>query len=374
MVHYVAYYNPKNEAKRRVANYAGEDKIDYICDTINRIGEDVTILSNTKSTIKKFLKRTEYKVSKKKKIVMFSSLPSTNRLMHAIDVLYGYIQLTTYLIKNVKKNDVVLVYHSLGYRNLFKYLKKIKKFKYILEVEELFKYIKEANSFKERENIVFKYSDAFIFSNSILEKKINKQSKPSVVVNGVYKNEKRIVEKIKNGKKIVVYAGSFEEQKGVDYIIKSAQYLDEKYEVRIIGFGSKADINRIMKLIEVVSKKTKCQITYEGVFKGDDYLRYIQKCDIGVCIQNPDDEFNKYEFPSKILSYMSNGLNVVINKLEQIENSRISKYVTFVDGTEPQKIALSIKKTSNNKYNSKKILEILDNDFEKELKKIIKGE
>lgn len=374
MVYYVAYYNPKAEENKRVANYAGEDKIDYICETLNKIGEDVTILSNTKSIMRFFLKRVEYNETNTKKIIMFSSLPNVNRLVHIIDILFGYIQLVMYLIKKIKKDDVVIVYHSLGYRNLFKYVRKIKKFKYILEVEELFKYIEAANSFKKKENVVFKYCDGFIFSNNILEKEVNKQFKPSIVVNGVYKNEKRIVQKNENDKIVVVYAGSLEKQKGVDYIIKSAEYLNKNYEMRIIGFGVNDDKKRVMNLIEKVSEKTKCKISYDGVFKGENYLQYIQKCDIGVCIQNPHDEFNKYEFPSKVLSYMSNGLNVVVNKLEQIENSRISDYVTFVDGTNPKKISLSIEKASKSNFNTKEILELLDDEFKNELKKIIKGE
>ena len=378
MVYYVAYYNTKGEEKKRVANYAGEDKIDYICDVINRIGEDVTILSNTKSTIRKYLKRTEFEETKSKKIIMFSSLPSVNGIIHALDVLYGYVQLFIYLIRRVKKDDVVLVYHSLGYRNIFKYIRKLKKFKYVLEVEELFKYINAANSFKKKESIIFKYPDAFLFSNSILEKEINKESKPAVVVNGIYKNEQQITKKENNDKQIIVYAGSLEKQKGVDYIIKEliikAEYLDKKYEMRIIGFGSKNDIKRVNNLIEMISKKTKCRIIYDGVYKGKEYLNYIQKCDIGICIQNPNDIFNKYEFPSKVFSYMSNGLSVVINRLEQIENSDISNYVTFVDGTDAKKIALSIKTALKNSYDTKKILEVLDEKFKNELRIIIKGD
>ena len=42
MIHYVAYYSTKESG--RVKNYAGEDKIDYICRVLNDLGEEVVIL------------------------------------------------------------------------------------------------------------------------------------------------------------------------------------------------------------------------------------------------------------------------------------------------------------------------------------------
>lgn len=373
MIYYVAFYNPKEEVGRRVANYAGEDKIDYICEVLNRIGENVTILSNTKSIQHKFLHTTQYSISEKKSVILFSTFPKSNILVHAIDVLWGYMQLMFYLFIHVKQEDTVLVYHSLGYRNIFSKLRKIKKFQYILEVEELFQFIRNANSgFKKKENIVFKYPDAYIFSNKFLEEKVNIKHKSSIIINGVYKIEKKfdIIQDCK--KNIVVYAGSLEEQKGVDYIIRSAQFLDNNYELRIIGFGNQDDIRRISSLIDEVSKITTCNIRFDGSFKGDSYLKYLQSCNIGVCIQDPDDPFNLYEFPSKIFSYMSNGLKVVVNRLAQIEQSDIYEHVAIVNGTSPVEIAKAIKGIRNIQSKSDDVLNELDNKFKMELQQLLR--
>lgn len=374
MIYYVAYYSPKQEMSRRVSNIAGEDKIDYICNSINDFGEKVTILSNTKSNGKQFLNYKEYVESDKKQIVMFASLPKSNKIVHAINILYGYFQLAMYIIKNVNSNDTVIVYHSLGYRNIFKYIKKIKKFKYILEVEELYKYISAStSSFKKNEDKVFKYPDAFIFSNKELEKNINVYTKPFTIINGVYKmNTKGNIRPNRDVIR-VLYAGSLEKQKGVDYVIKSAEFLDENYELRIIGFGTNRDIERVNSLISVTKTKSKCRIYYDGLFKGDEYINYIQNCDIGMCIQDPKDIFNKYEFPSKILSYMSNGLNVVANRLEQIENSEIYDHITICDGIEADKIAKCIKNTKVNDKLINNLFDELDRDFKNNLYNLING-
>lgn len=375
MIYYVAFYNPIEELGNRVANYAGEDKIDYICKAINEIGEQVTILSNTKSIKNKYLKKVVYNKTDQKRVIMFASFPKRGKLLHSIDVVFGYFQLSKFLIKNVREKDVVIVYHSLGYRNLIGQIRKIKKFRYILEVEELFQYIEEAkSSFKSKENVVFKRPDGFIFSNSYLDKIINVNKKPSVIVNGIYKIEPKIVDKGGSNKVKVVYAGSLELQKGVDYVIRAAEFLDQNFEIRIIGFGSEVNKKRILNLIEKTNEKSRCIVYFDGTYKGKEYFEYLQNCDIGVCIQSPDDSFNMYEFPSKIFSYMSNGLKVVTNRLKQIEQSKVYSYITIANSVDPKEVARAIHNAQVADENPESILKALDYEFKLELKKLLEGE
>ena len=375
MIYYVAFYNPIEELGNRVANYAGEDKIDYICKAINEIGEQVTILSNTKSIKNKYLKKVVYNKTDQKRVIMFASFPKKGKLLHSIDVVFGYFQLSKFLIKNVREKDVVIVYHSLGYRNLIGQIRKIKKFRYILEVEELFQYIEEAkSSFKSKENVVFKRPDGFIFSNSYLDKIINVNKKPSVIVNGIYKIEPKIVDKGGSNKVKVVYAGSLELQKGVDYVIRAAEFLDQNFEIRIIGFGSEVNKKRILNLIEKTNEKSRCIVYFDGTYKGKEYFEYLQNCDIGVCIQSPDDSFNMYEFPSKIFSYMSNGLKVVTNRLKQIEQSKVYSYITIANSVDPKEVARAIHNAQVADENPESILKALDYEFKLELKKLLEGE
>lgn len=301
MVNYAAYYSTKDSG--RVKNYAGEDKVDYICKAINEIGEAVLILSNAKTTGKSYAKKEKQHLFESTDLLYFSSLPRRGIVLHAIDVIWGYIQLLIFVLLKVKETDTVLVYHSLGYRGLWALLRRIKRFKYILEVEELFQTIKASNSgYKKHERNVFKYPDAFFFSNALLEEEINKGHKPAVIINGVYKANERQMKP--RGVVKAVYAGSLEKQKGVDYIIPVADYLPTGYEIHIIGFGSDSDVNRIENLIA----QTKGNVSYDGVFKGEAYSEFLQSCSIGLCIQDENDEFNKYEYPSKIFSYLANGL------------------------------------------------------------------
>lgn len=365
MVYYAVYYSTKDSG--RVKNYAGEDKVDYICKAINEIGEEVLLLSNAKTTENRFAKRERLHLYRNTDLLYFASLPRKGIVLHAIDVFWGYIQLFLYVLFRVKQTDTILVYHSLGYRGLWGILRRIKKFNYVLEVEELFQTFEASNSsYKKHERKVFKYPDAFLFSNALLEKEINIDNKPNLIINGIYKGLD--VQRHPDGSEVkAVYAGSLEKQKGVDYIIPVASHLPDRYEIHIIGFGSEKDLERIENLIQ----RTKGNVSYDGVFKGEEYTRYLQSCDIGLCVQDENDEFNKYEYPSKIFSYLSNGLQVVANELIQLKNSDVFPYLHITTSKEPKDIAEAILQCEGNCISTNEILDKLDGHFKEQLKKIL---
>lgn len=366
MVYYAAYYSTKDSG--RVKNYAGEDKVDYICKALNEVGEDVLILSNAKTTERRFAKKEILHLFRTTNLLYFSSLPRRGLALHAIDVIWGFIQLFFFVLLKVKETDTILVYHSLGYRGLWGLLRKIKRFNYILEVEELFQTFEASNSsYKRHEHTVFKHPDAFLFSNALLEEEINKGHKPAVIINGVYQATERLV---KPGEGVIkaVYAGSLEKQKGVDYLIPAADHLPVGYEIHIIGFGSDNDVKRIEGLIA----QSKGKISYDGVYKGEAYIEFLQSCDIGLCIQDENDEFNKYEYPSKIFSYLSNGLQVVANDLIQLRKSEVFSYLHIAANKEPTAIADAIMSCEGNSIEASEVLNKLDKDFKEQLKMIIR--
>lgn len=370
MIYYAVYYSTMGSG--RVKNYAGEDKVDYICRVINELGIDVTILSNAKTSEKAFANSEFLHLFDRTNLIYFSSFPRYGVILHAFDVLWGYMQLIYFIISHVKKDDTVLVYHSLGYRGLWGFLRSIKRFNYVLEVEELFQTIEASvSSYKKNEMKVFEYPDAFLFSSSILEEEINHGKKPFAIVNGVYKYNGFVQQHMNNSGKKVVYAGSLEKQKGVDYVISSAEFLSKDYEVHIIGFGSEKDIHRIEGLISKVMGKGAI-VTYDGVFKGKEYFQFLQSCDVGVCIQDENDEFNKYEYPSKVFSYLSNGLQVVANELIQLKMSTVFPYLHIAKSKQPKDVAAAIIACSSHPIRPSIILDKLNEDFKKQIKPLLR--
>ena len=125
-------------------------------------------------------------------------------------------------------------------------------------------------------------------------------------------------------------------------------------------------------LISEVSKKSVATVTYDGLLSGEEYIRFIQSCDIGLSTQNPDAAFNATSFPSKILSYMSNGLRVVSIRIPAIEGSAIGKYMYYYDKQTPEEIAKAIMAVDlNDDYNGRQVISKLDAEFSYDIAKLM---
>lgn len=374
MVYYVAFY-ARPEDKNRRQNLAGVEKANYIVKIFSELGYDVTILSNAK-TLEKKEKRVERVCLDSKGISLytFTSWGKGNRIKDVANAVYGLIQLFFFFLLHVKEEDIVCVYHSMGYRGIFKLIRKFRKFKYILEVEELFQYFEANNSgYKKKENGVFREPDAFIFSNKIIADEINIKKKPQVIVNGVYKNEKRISDKeIQSGSDTLklVYAGSLEPQKGINIIMDIVEHLDEDIETRIIGFGSEDDVKYVTNRISALNLSGK-EIKFDGTKTGKDYREYLQQCDIGLCVQDDTDIFNRYEFPSKVISYMANGLNVITNDLIQIKTCELADYINIVVSRDAAEMASYINKRLFKFIDAHEAIEKANIDFRDGLKSLV---
>ena len=215
----------------------------------------------------------------------------------------------------------------------------------------------------------FQIADAFFFSTEMLNESINKTSKPYVVNYGTYRVEEIIKSKFDDGLIHCVYAGTLDPKKGgCAASIAAAEFLPEGYHIHILGFGNDDYIKKTNDLIDEISLKTKCQITYDGLKSGKEYLSFLQSCHIGLSTQNPDASFNATSFPSKVLSYLSNGLHVVTVDVPSISNSKVGAILTYYKKQDPREIANAIRSIDiNQKYNPREFLSNLANEFEREL-------
>lgn len=282
---------------------------------------------------------------------------------------HGYLQrqwipicIFFYLLFHARKNEHVIVYHSVGYKNSILWAKKLKKFKLILDVEEIYSDVQSIqNKIIRNEYNHFKAADAYIFSTEMLNERINLKNKPYTVINGTYNVEKIISDKFDDGKVHVVYAGTFDVRKGGTIAVEAAEYLNENYVLHICGFGNHADTNYLLSLVNKINKKSKCKIIYHGLLQGNDYLSLIQKCHIGLSPQDPSAAFNATSFPSKILSYLSNGLAVVSIRIPAIEGSQVGNCIFYYDKQTPESIVQAIKSVDIKKNYRQVISELADN-------------
>ena len=367
-VKYVAYFDTQDSNIKRNYVTSASNKVEYIAKAIASVGKEVEIISVSEVLEDEFrFYRSEKKqIAKGVNLYLPFSWGGNSGLFLKLKRFWHPLLLFLYLIFNCGSKDVVLVYHSLGYFNFVRWAKKLKSFKLILEVEEIYSDVSlMAQDWRNLEFRMFDIADAFIFSNDLLDDKINKRHKPSVVIYGAYHVQPQYVEKYNDGKIHVVYAGTFDPNKGgAQNAISAAEFLPSDYHVHICGFGTDDDICSVKKLIDSANAKSVATITYAGLIKGKEFVEFLQHCHIGLSTQNPEGDFNDTSFPSKVLTYMANGLHVVSIRIPVVERSSIGGYLTYYEHQVPEDIASAIRHCHKSDHESaKELFYKLDKEF-----------
>lgn len=344
-VYYLGYYTTDKQYQKRVSPPAAKTKMSYILDVLREKSESVTVLSCADSVEKKILLSGNERVLENVNISYFASVPPKGRILRRICTYIKKLQILGKLVFQFKADDIVIVYHSLFYAGLLQKIFKLRKWKLILEVEEVYSDVIDSEKFRSTEERLFQEADGFICASKMLKESIHTDDRPCLICNGTYAVTRETCEKPRDGKVNVVYAGTLDVRKGAYEAAAAAEYLPENYHVHILGYGGEKEINGIKKHIDDVQSKSIARVSYDGVLQGDDYLHFLQQCEIGLCTQDPDSIFNSTSFPSKILSYLSNGLRVVSIRIPSIEQSAVADVLSFYDRQTPKDIATEIQKT-----------------------------
>ena len=362
LIKYISFFDFQDSKVRRNYVTSATNKIESICQILSEIGYEVQIISPS-SVIEpkfKFYKGRKVKERDGLQLKTFFSWGGKNPLLRKAKAVWHVILLFLYLLFNTKKDETILVYHSLGYFKSILWAKKIKKFKMILEVEEIYQDVGKIkrNSMAKVEYPMIEAADAYIFPTELLNSKLNIHNKPYAIIYGTYTVEPQITEKFNDGKIHVVYAGTFDPRKGGAAAAAAAAELPDRYHFHICGFGSEEETRILQEQIEAINKGQNPKISLEGLLKGNDYIKLLQKCQIGLSTQDPSAKFNNTSFPSKILSYMCNGLSVVSIDIPAIRNSLIGNFLTYYRIQEPREIANAICNSEIENNNREEILKL----------------
>lgn len=373
MLYYIGYYADSQNKQNRKIVLSATNKMRYVFKVLTENNIDFQVVSSSMTTDKKYYSDSFEQVSEKMSFKQFKTFGRKNILTKLIDRYFSKIQLFNYLMKTVKKDDVLLVYHSPFFCKLIPLIKKIKKCKIILEVEEVYADVNGNKNLREKELYICNNADAFLFPTKMLSDAVNPNNKPYLLIHGTYMVEDDRENIFNDGKIHVVYAGTFDPRKGGGVAAKVAEFLDERYHVHILGFGSEQQTEDLKNEIEKISTLTKCSVTYDGCLSGEEYLNFIHSCDIGLSPQNPQASFNSTSFPSKILSYMSNGLRVVSIDIPAIKTSAVGDNLYYYQNQTPEEIAKTIMSIDlNDAYNGKEIISEMDKEFSNEIVSLLK--
>lgn len=119
----------------------------------------------------------------------------------------------------------------------------------------------------------------------------------------IKKDQKSVVKQ-----KALMYAGTLYKKYGIDLLIDTYEHLATDYELWIMGAGDYE---------EEITKKAAAnpKIKFFGSVSRDEVMRREQEASLLLNIRNPEDEYTKYSFPSKMIEYMLSGTPVLTTKL-----------------------------------------------------------
>ncbi len=376
-IYYLGYYDVvSNAEENRNHVLAASNKMTYIVSALECAGFCVELISASQTLNAQAYSAKTVPFGKKSRLHLFKTLPWGNKLRRVRSVLFSKWQVFWYIWRHVGKGDTLVVYHSLAYVGLVRILKRLKGFRLVLEVEEIYADVTGSDMARKKEYKLFRRADAYIFPTELLNEKLNSEHKPHCIIYGTYQVEENRHYSFNDGKIHVVYAGTFDPRKGgAAAAAAAAEFLPANYHVHILGFGSKTDVDHIRQTVAEISEKSAATVTYDGCLSGEEYIRFIQSCDIGLSTQNPNAAFNDTSFPSKILSYMANGLRVVSVRIPAIERSAIGNLVTYYDTQTPKAIAKAILKVDFEKpYDSRTTIQRLSDQFVMDMKYLLENE
>ena len=368
-IYYLIHFD--NKTNRNVTPSA-ITKGKYVASALASCSSEVEIVSLAYPT-KDSQDEVYYQVSENVICHLFKGKYSNNRIIRYLNHKLYDKKIRKYLKQNVKKDDIIVVYHSLANMKLVKYIKKNITDKIVYEVEEIYGDVINDEKTKTKELKAFKNASSYIFSNDYLNSIINTKQLPYVTCYGTYEIPTLYKEAFNDNLIHCLYAGTLAQNKGALNAINVAKYLPNNYLIHILGFGSEKDIADIKNAVnEVNNSYGTTKVIYEGLKLNEEYLKFIQKCQIGLCTQNIDAAFNTTSFPSKILSYMSNGLEVVGVNIAAIKNSKVGQFIQFYNVPDEKEIANAILNINlNNKTNNVDVVKELDKEFKEDLKDML---
>ncbi len=371
-IKYIGMYDTANDTVQRFHSLAGVNKMNYIISVLNEIGYDVDIYSLAKSKEHKFRYTKEQIVQMgKNTLYLPPTFGANNKLTKALRICLLNIWLILRLCQHAKKDEVILVYHTLEGISPLSLFKKIKRVRYILEVEEIYGEISGINNTKEIDYISEAYK--YIVVSDMLRKKL--PPKDSICIYGNYKTGKgNNISTHDSGRINMLFSGSLDAKRGVHPAVESMYYLPDNYFLNISGTDTPENINKLKERIESLNRKKGKEVCkYHGCLSLTDYNKLLGNTDIALNTQIAG-TFGQYLFPSKLLSYMKANLHIVSTKGNSIVSSPFADRIHFADDFSPESIAKAILRVDlGMPENNEAFLSELHEKTKSELKKLIEA-
>ena len=377
-MHYLCFYcEPEVEGK--ITSYPSViSKIDYIAGTVKATGRKVRLVSIAPAQNGCF-RGYEKQIDAKETHTYLPSVVSKNRILSKMCFLINQMIILVYLLRNVKKEDTVLVYHSLYNRLWLNLYSRLGCRDVVLQIEDVFSELTpETRQFQKSEWNLLRRMKKCLCVNDVVYDSL--QSVPKKIVSyGSYLLPPKYDILPHNAIRLV-YAGVIEQERKAAFLaVEAMAFLPEQYELHVLGFGSEENIAAMEALIGKINTKLERQaVTYHGRLSGEQYWQFLQGCDLALSTHAYTPESlsaANHTFPSKVLTYLANGLCVVAQRLDVLASSSVSDYFTFYENPNAEEIARAILAAPLQKGQApRKAIEELDRCFAQQVKELFSDE
>ena len=163
-IYYLCYFDiPEHAAQKRNFVLSAATKSDYIAKSFVKAGCAVEIVSASGTTTNQFCPGGVTQLGENLTLRLFDAKPAGNAVRRVFARRFLKKQVKSYLLTNVTEDDILLVYHSLGYMDLVKALRSKINCKICLDVEEIYGDVIGDEKAKEKELAFFQCADSYLF-------------------------------------------------------------------------------------------------------------------------------------------------------------------------------------------------------------------
>ena len=312
-ISYIGFYDlSQYSSEKRSCSLAATTKMEYISDVLTELGYSVRIVSPSGTRCRQFVwfRGRRSLLNKNTELFLGPTFGSPFAGLRFLSLCMSFLWLTFWMLRNTGRGETVVVYHEPLLAIPIWLVKTILGCHILLEVEEIYFDAKSIGRQRSHlEQFLIQCADGFVLSTELLAERLssNIQDKECIFCYGSYRTQPRLSTPLIDGLIHVVYAGVVDEvKKGAFNAVEAARSLSSKYVMHIIGFGTVEAMSRIKSLVDSVnSSDGGCPVLLTNAKSGSEYVKFMQKCHIGLSTQSMDGEYLSSSFPSKVLSYLS---------------------------------------------------------------------
>lgn len=191
------------------------------------------------------------------------------------------------------------------------------------------------------EGRLIKHADAIVTVNEFIAKELAVRYSPSSQIRVIYNCPNAVTEgrrsttrtRARHHRKIALYHGGLSPERGLENLVKAADYLEK--DVLLLFRGSGAIEEELRKLASGRSN-----VLFKPPVKMSDVVRAAMAADVGIVPYLPTNLCNYYASPNKVFEYLQAGLPIAVSNLPFMRKVVMKNNIgTLFDARDPRSIA-----------------------------------